>query len=107
MRASSRAGARLRTGASSISASPAKPSRGLPAPEGRSVRYAIAGKGDPTGLAGGLAEALERAGFTPAGADNGASLVINVVDPADPKPFRRHSRGTFVAALWSSPKLPE
>jgi ribulose-5-phosphate 4-epimerase/fuculose-1-phosphate aldolase len=46
-----------------------------------------------------LAAALERAGFE-RGTDGGeAELVLNLIDPADAKPFRRHSRGTFVAAL--------
>src|SRR3954452_9878705 len=40
---------------------------------------------------------------------NAADLVINVVDEADPKPFRRRSRGTFVVGLYerSSHSLPE
>jgi ribulose-5-phosphate 4-epimerase/fuculose-1-phosphate aldolase len=35
-----------------------------------------------------------------------AGLVINLVDPAAPKPFRRRARGTFVAALWELPDEP-
>jgi hypothetical protein len=35
-----------------------------------------------------------------------AGLVISFVDPEHPRPFRRRSRGTFVAALWNRPELP-
>jgi ribulose-5-phosphate 4-epimerase/fuculose-1-phosphate aldolase len=54
-----------------------------------------------------LTGALERAGFARADDPTTASLVINVVDPAQPKPFRRKSRGTFVAALVASEHEPE
>lgn len=32
-----------------------------------------------------------------------AALVLNVIEPDAPVPFRRHARGTFVAALWEAP----
>jgi ribulose-5-phosphate 4-epimerase/fuculose-1-phosphate aldolase len=58
-------------------------------------------------LSGELATALAQAGFVPAQTATEASLVLNVVDPERPRPFRRRSKGTFVAALWASPELPE
>ena len=32
--------------------------------------------------------------------------MLNLVDPAQPRPFRRRARGTFAAALWSLPTPP-
>ncbi len=46
-----------------------------------------------------LRAALESAGFSPADDDPEPKLVLNAVDPAHPRPFRRRSRGTFVAAV--------
>ena len=56
-------------------------------------------------LTAGIVSALERRGFEDA---NGSTpeLVLNLVDPAQPRPFRRRSRGTFAAALWSLPEPP-
>ena len=56
-------------------------------------------------LAAGIVAALERHGFEAA---NGSTpeLVLNLVDPAQPRPFRRRARGTFAAALWSLPEPP-
>jgi len=70
--------------------------------------FAILGSPEPAlaGLVEQLAAELEGAGFEPAGDGAETSLVLNVVDPKEPRPFRRHSRGTFVAALWSRPELP-
>ena len=45
-----------------------------------------------------LAAALERSGFRAADPED-ADLVVNLIDPQDPKPFRRRARGTFVAAI--------
>ncbi len=73
------------------------------------MRYAVTGSGDPAAasLARKIVAALERAGFEPErGPGRDADLVLNLVDPAEPRPFRRRSRGTFVAALWSRPALP-
>jgi ribulose-5-phosphate 4-epimerase/fuculose-1-phosphate aldolase len=53
-----------------------------------------------------LGASLERAGFQPATDATDADLVINLIDPADPKPFRRRARGTFVAALHEQPARP-
>jgi ribulose-5-phosphate 4-epimerase/fuculose-1-phosphate aldolase len=71
--------------------------------------FAVVGEaGDAlSGLAGELTQALERAGFEPTVDTARARIVINLVDADAPRPFRRKSRGTFVAALWSRPDLPE
>ncbi len=59
-------------------------------------------------LAGELAEALEARGWQPHDGDpRDADLVLNLIDPARPKPFRRRSRGTFVAAIHEQPAVPE
>jgi ribulose-5-phosphate 4-epimerase/fuculose-1-phosphate aldolase len=53
-----------------------------------------------------LGAALERAGFEPANDPIEADLVINLIDPSDPKPFRRRARGTFVAGLHEQSEKP-
>ncbi len=56
-----------------------------------------------------LGRALEQRGFERiegAGA-LAADLVVNFIDPSDPKPFRRRSRGTFVAAIHEQPAVPD
>jgi ribulose-5-phosphate 4-epimerase/fuculose-1-phosphate aldolase len=53
-----------------------------------------------------LGAALERAGFSPAAGGAEADLVVNLIDASDPKPFRRKSRGTFVAAIHELPSVP-
>jgi hypothetical protein len=65
------------------------------------VAYVVAGDPAPqlAPLVGELRGALERAGFAPAAADEPPRFVLNVVDRDRPRPFRRRSRGTFVAAL--------
>jgi len=57
-------------------------------------------------LAGELREALEEHGFSPSEDSRRASLVVNLIDAAAPKPFRRGSRGTFVAALYTQETAP-
>jgi hypothetical protein len=74
------------------------------------VNYSI--WGEATSVAHGefgqaLGAALEREGFQPATDPTDADLVINLIDPADPKPFRRRARGTFVAALHEQAARPE
>src|SRR6266516_3864647 len=32
-----------------------------------------------------------------------AKLVVNLVDPEHPRPFRRHARGTYAATLYDGP----
>ena len=64
--------------------------------------YVVAGTvaSGPLGeLVGELRTSLERAGFEPAVEGVTPALVLNVVDVQRPRPFRRGSRGTFVAAL--------
>ena len=43
--------------------------------------------------------ALGTAGFAPGGGAEDAALVVNLIDVEEPRPFRRRSRGTFVAGL--------
>ena len=45
-------------------------------------------------------------GFVPAAEAGEADFVLNAIDPSDPRPFRRHSRGTFVAAIAQLPTQP-
>ena len=57
-------------------------------------------------LVGELTEALTEVGFRCVEGGTEPGLVLNVVDPAAPRPFRRRSKGTFVAALWSMRERP-
>jgi hypothetical protein len=72
------------------------------------MAYVIAGDADPAlaGLVEALHGALERAGFEPADDDAPPALVVNVIDRERPRPFRRRSRGTFVAALHAVEEPP-
>lgn len=54
-----------------------------------------------------LAAALESDGFTRADDPRHADLVLNFIDPENPRPFRRSSRGTFVAAIHEQPSVPD
>ena len=58
-------------------------------------------------LAAELGRALGRAGYLETADSGRADLVLNLIDPESPKPFRRHSRGTFVAALHELLTPPE
>ena len=58
-------------------------------------------------LTAALTEALETRGFVRGQTDQEAGIVLNLVNRASPRPFRRRARGTFVAALWSLPRPPE
>jgi ribulose-5-phosphate 4-epimerase/fuculose-1-phosphate aldolase len=49
--------------------------------------------------------ALERHGAVMGETD--ANFVLNAIDPAAPKPFRRRSRGTFVAAIHEREAMPD
>ena len=74
------------------------------------MSYAIAGRTSSPTFATFVYElgaALERAGFELEPDAHHASLVVNLIDPGDPKPFRRRSRGTFVAALHEHPTMPD
>ena len=57
-------------------------------------------------LTAALVAALERRGFESTTNGGAPALVLNVVDAASPRPFRRRARGTFAAALWSLPAPP-
>lgn len=72
--------------------------------------FAFAGRATSTELerfAEELAGALAQAGFAPADEPRHADLVVNLVDEREPKPFRRSARGTFVAALYERPSVPD
>jgi Class II Aldolase and Adducin N-terminal domain len=73
------------------------------------VAYVVAGEPAPAlePLVEELRGALERAGFEPATEDRAPELVVNVIDRERPRPFRRRSRGTFVAALHSVEEPPD
>jgi ribulose-5-phosphate 4-epimerase/fuculose-1-phosphate aldolase len=69
--------------------------------------FALVGaSADVDTLSAAIVEALGARGFTSTESANEASVVLNRVDRAEPRPFRRKARGTFVAALWSLPELP-
>src|SRR6476659_1937078 len=87
-------------------------SRISPRPTTGTATFAVVGRAKTEPLARfveTLREALGRAELTESNDGNTADLVINVVDEADPKPFRRRSRGTFVVGLYErdSHSLPE
>jgi ribulose-5-phosphate 4-epimerase/fuculose-1-phosphate aldolase len=52
-------------------------------------------------LLGEVEASLRRAGWSRHQPDE-ASLVLNLIDPEHPKPFRRRARGTYVAALYEA-----
>jgi ribulose-5-phosphate 4-epimerase/fuculose-1-phosphate aldolase len=54
-----------------------------------------------------LGEALEASGIVHTEDPLDADLVLNLIDAEQPKPFRRKSRGTFVAALYAQDEEPE
>ncbi len=54
-----------------------------------------------------LGEALESSGIVQTDDPLDADLVLNLIDAERPKPFRRKSRGTFVAALYAEDEEPE
>jgi ribulose-5-phosphate 4-epimerase/fuculose-1-phosphate aldolase len=57
-------------------------------------------------LTAGLVAALEGHGFERAHNGSPPALVLNLVDSARPRPFRRRARGTFAAAVWTLPTPP-
>ncbi|MHB8642167.1 MAG: class II aldolase/adducin family protein [Gaiellaceae bacterium] len=71
--------------------------------------YAVVGEQGPRPLSA-LVEALEgaltRAGIDASAADVTPDLVLNVIAPERPRPFRRRARGTFVAALHELDEPP-
>ena len=71
--------------------------------------YTVAGDAGPVPLqrlVDELRAALARAGFEPAGEGEPPELVLNLIDPERPRPFRRGSKGTFVAALHALDEPP-
>jgi ribulose-5-phosphate 4-epimerase/fuculose-1-phosphate aldolase len=73
------------------------------------VEYAVAGRAGTSALGTFVAElgdALERRGFMPPGDPATADLVLNLLDFGAPRPFRRRSRGTFVAAVHERTERP-
>src|SRR5438094_8186209 len=88
------------------------PSRISPRPTTGNATFAVVGRAKTEPLdrfVGLLRDALGRQDLVETDDGNAADLVINVVDEADPKPFRRRSRGTFVVGLYEreSHSLPE
>src|SRR6476469_10619411 len=87
-------------------------SRISPRPTTGTATLAVVGRAnaEPLGrFAELLRDALGRADLVDTDDGNTADLVINVVDEADPTPFRRRARGTFVVGLYEreSHSLPE
>jgi len=54
-----------------------------------------------------LQPAAAAAGFVETADAADANVVLNVVDAERPRPFRRRSKGTFVAALWTAASVPD
>ena len=81
-----------------------------PAPAAPPRPFTFVVTGEPTGPLAGLiatlTETLEQRGFRALDAEGTPDIVLNVVDAARPRPFRRRARGTFVAALWTLPEVP-
>jgi Class II Aldolase and Adducin N-terminal domain len=53
-----------------------------------------------------VSASLEAHGFIHGDDPKETDVVLNIVNPDDPRPFRRKSRGTFVAAVVSAPEEP-
>jgi len=70
--------------------------------------FAFAGEADEPafGFLAELASVLADEGFDQFATAGDASFVINLIDPEEPRPFRRRSRGTFVAAFGVVPAEP-
>src|SRR6266508_2857852 len=83
--------------------------RGRPPETLGNMGFAVAGTVAPPpleALVDALGEALERAGSEQSAADDSPDLVLNVIAAERPRPFRRRSRGTFVAALHELDEPP-
>ena len=73
-------------------------------------RYVIAGEPTSESLdrfAEEMGAALERDGWERRHDVADADLVLNLVDPAAPKAFRRRSKGTYSATLYELPEAPD
>jgi ribulose-5-phosphate 4-epimerase/fuculose-1-phosphate aldolase len=74
------------------------------------ARYVIAGEATSESLGRFAAEmgaALERDGWERREDVSEADLVLNLVDPAAPKAFRRRSKGTYSATLYELAEAPD
>jgi len=74
------------------------------------MNYTVWGHAPSPGLqefAEQLSAAMERAGFTRTADVRDVNFVLNLIDATDPKPFRRKSRGTFVAAMHELSAMPK
>jgi len=80
----------------------------VPASRGSEGSVAVVGTvtDGMAGLVGQLLGRFEAAGFAVVEDGGSPDIVLNVVDEESPRPFRRKSRGTFVAALWTRPSPP-
>ena len=58
-------------------------------------------------FATGLRSALLERGYEELDDGKRARLVINFIDRADPRPFRRVAKSTFVASIWAESDIPE
>ena len=74
------------------------------------VRYVLAGQATSESLqafAEAMAASLDRRGWERGDDVADADLVLNLVDPAAPKAFRRRSKGTYSATLYELPAEPD
>ncbi len=72
-------------------------------------RYAVAGTATSPGLeafVGSVAAQFEQAGFARVDSVDEADFVLNMVDAANPKAFRRKSRGTYSASFYELGAVP-
>ncbi len=58
-------------------------------------------------FASGLRAALLERGYEELDDGKKARLVLNFIDRADPRPFRRVAKSTFVASIWAENTIPE
>src|SRR6476661_2064754 len=58
-------------------------------------------------FAHGLRGALLERGYEELDDGKKARLVLNFIDRADPRPFRRVAKSTFVASIWAENDIPE
>ena len=59
------------------------------------------------GFASGLEAALCERGYELLPDPAAARLVLNFVDPDDPRPYRRKRKSTFVASFWPASEIPD
>ncbi len=73
------------------------------------MRFAIWGSvpAELEGFAEGLAAALAERGYERLAEPGEARLVLNFIDHADPRPYRRENKWTFVASFWPEAAIPE